>query len=69
MKDVAKLIISILALVGWIELCISHQWVGAAGVFLVLWHYSDEASESALRITKAVDAWVKKWQKRKEEKI
>ncbi len=68
MKDILKILIALLALVGFTDLCLFHHWVGAVGVFLYMYTNANETSEAMLRIVKKADEWRKDRKKKKEEK-
>lgn len=63
-SDIIKLTICILAVIGWMQLCLSRQWVGAIGVFLFIYTNTGEYSQAALRIVKKLDEW---WKERKNK--
>ena len=63
MKDILKILIFALALVGFVTLVIHLHWLGAIGVLGVIWNDIKPTSEACERIVAKIEAW---WQKRKE---
>lgn len=63
-RDIIKLTICILAVIGWMQLCLSRQWVGAIGVSLFIYTNTGEYFQAALRIDKKLNEW---WKERKNK--
>jgi hypothetical protein len=69
MKDVLKIVIFALALVGFVTLVIHLHWLGAIGVLGVIWTDIKPTSEAADRvIDRILTLWDKWKQNRKEVK-
>ena len=69
MKDVLKIVIFALALVGFVTLVIHLHWLGAIGVLGVVWNDIKPTSEAADRvIDKILNLWDKWKANRKEVK-
>ena len=69
MKDVLKIVIFALALVGFVTLVIHLHWLGAIGVLGVVWNDIKPTSEAADRtIDRILTLWDKWKQNRKEVK-
>ncbi len=67
MKDVLKIVIFALALVGMVTLIVHLHWLGAIGVLGVVWSDIKATSEAADRvIDRILNLW-DKWQANKKE--
>ena len=67
MKDVLKIVIFALALVGMVTLIVHLHWLGAIGVLGVIWNDIMPTSEAADRtIDRILNLW-DKWQANKKE--
>lgn len=67
MKDVLKIVIFALALVGFVTLVIHLHWLGAIGVLGVVWNDIKPTSEAADRvIDRILNLW-DKWKANKKE--
>lgn len=67
MKDVLKILIFVLALVGFVTLVIHLHWLGAIGVLGVVWCDIKPTSEAADRTIDRILALWDKWQKNRKE--
>ena len=67
MKDVLKIVIFALALVGFVTLVIHLHWLGAIGVLGVVWNDIKPTSEAADRVIDRILALWDKWQANKKE--
>ena len=65
MKDVLKIVIFALALVGLVTLIVHLHWLGAIGVLGIIWNDIKPTSEACERIVRKVEEW---WNRRKEGK-
>ena len=63
MKDVLKIAIFALALVGLVTLIVHQHWLGAIGVLGIIWNDIKPTSEACERIVSKVEEW---WNRRKE---
>ena len=67
MKDVLKIVIFALALVGMVTLIVHLHWLGAIGVLGVIWNDIRPTSEAADRvIDRILNLW-DKWKKERKE--
>ena len=67
MKDVLKIVIFALALVGFVTLIVHLHWLGAIGVLGVIWSDIKPTSEAADRVIDRILALWDKWQANKKE--
>ena len=67
MKDVLKIVIFALALVGFVTLIVLLHWLGAIGVLGVVWNDIKPTSEAADRTIDRILALWDKWQANKKE--
>ena len=67
MKDVLKIVIFALALVGFVTLIVHLHWLGAIGVLGVVWNDIKPTSEAADRTIDRILALWDKWQADKQE--
>ena len=67
MKDVLKIVIFALALVGMVTLIVNLHWLGAIGVLGVIWSDIKPTSEAADRTIDRILALWDKWQANKKE--
>ena len=67
MKDVLKIVIFALALVGFVTLIVHLHWLGAIGVLGVVWNDIKPTSEAADRVIDRILALWDKWKKERKE--
>lgn len=67
MKDVLKIVIFALALVGFVTLIVHLHWLGAIGVLGVIWNDIKPTSEAADRVIDRILALWNKWKANKKE--
>ena len=67
MKDVLKILIFALALVGMVTLIVHLHWLGAIGVLGVVWNDIKPTSEAADRTIDRILALWDKWKKERKE--
>lgn len=67
MKDVLKIVIFALALVGMVTLIVHLHWLGAIGVLGVVWNDIRPTSEAADRTIDRILALWDKWQQNGKE--
>ena len=67
MKDVLKILIFALALVGMVTLIVHLHWLGAIGVLGVVWNDIKPTSEAADRTIDRILALWDKWQANKKD--
>ena len=67
MKDVLKIVIFALALVGFVTLIVHLHWLGAIGVLGVVWNDIKPTSESADRTIDRILALWDKWKQNRKE--
>ncbi len=67
MKDVLKILIFALALVGMVTLVIHLHWLGAIGVLGVVWNDIKPTSEAADRTIDRILALWDKWKQNRKE--
>ena len=67
MKDVLKIVIFALALVGFVTLTVHLHWLGAIGVLGVIWNDIKPTSEAADRVIDRILTLWDKWQKNRKE--
>ena len=58
MKDVLKIVIFALALVGFATLTVHLHWLGAVGVLGIIWNDIKPTSEACERIVRKVEEWI-----------
>lgn len=67
MKDVLKIVIFALALIGMVTLIVHLHWLGAIGVLGIIWNDIKPTSEAADRVIDRILALWDKWQKERKE--
>ena len=67
MKDVLKIVIFALALVGFVTLIVHLHWLGAIGVLGVVWNDNKPTSEAADRTIDRILALWDKWKQNRKE--
>lgn len=67
MKDVLKIVIFALALVGMVTLLVHLHWLGAIGVLGIIWNDIKPTSEAADRVIDRILALWDKWQQNRKE--
>ena len=67
MKDVLKILIFALALVGMVTLIVHLYWLGAIGVLGVIWSDIKPTSEAADRTIDRILALWDKWKQNRKE--
>lgn len=67
MKDVLKILIFALALIGLVTLIVHCHWLGAIGVLGVVWNDIKPTSEAADRTIDRILVLWDKWQANKKE--
>lgn len=67
MKDVLKILIFALALVGFVALIVHLHWLGAIGVLGVVWGDIKPTSEAADRTIDRILALWDKWKQNRKE--
>ena len=66
MKDVLKILIFALALIGLVTLIVHLHWLGAIGVLGIIWNDIKPTSEACERIVSKVEEWINNKKKDKQ---
>ena len=67
MKDILKILIFALALIGLVTLIVHLHWLGAIGVLGVVWNDIKPTGESADRVIDRILALWDKWKQNRKE--